>query len=78
MKIDYVEEEVVVHPEGGMQLATGSIRTDPSRRFIGNLPGMAALAGDTIDEVLRCMERFAKDYYGDDVIVEIVHRTVRV
>lgn len=65
-------EEVIVHPIGGMQLSTGVIRLDGSHHYVGNLPGMALSEGETMEEVLRSMDRFAKSYYGDDVIVEIV------
>ncbi len=67
------EEEVVVHPVDGMQLSCGYIRKSAPRHYVGNLPGMATLEGDSFDEVLRSMDRLAKAYYGDDVVVETVH-----
>lgn len=69
-----IEEEVSVHPVGGMQLSVGYIRMDASRRFIGNLPGMTSLIGDSMEDVLRLMDGKAKAFYGDDVVVEIVPR----
>lgn len=68
-----MEEEVVVHPIDGMQLSEGTIRQDESFHFRGNLPGIEPEAGDTIDEVLERLDRGAKAYYGNDVVVEIVH-----
>lgn len=66
-----VEREVSVHPVGGMQLSEGSIRTNGTKRFIGNLPGLSPSVGDTIEDVLERLEKKAKLYYGEDVIVEI-------
>ena len=66
-----IEEDVVVHPVDGMQLSEGYIRQDRPHHFEGCLPGMEPDAGDTVDEVLSCMEKKAKAYYGDDVVVEI-------
>jgi len=71
MKNDCIELEVIVHPAGGMQLSSGYIRRDDSRHFVGCLPGTTLMAGDSVDEVLKRLEREAKDYYGDDVIVEL-------
>ena len=65
------EREVSVHPVGGMQLSEGSIRTNGTKRFVGNLPGLSPSVGETIEDVLERLERKAKVYYGDDVVVEI-------
>jgi hypothetical protein len=65
------EREVSVHPVGGMQLSEGCIRTNGTKRFVGNLPGLSPSVGDTIEDVLERLERKAKVYYGDDVVVEI-------
>ena len=73
MKTYIIEEDVVVHPVGGMQLSEGFIREDKPHHFEGSLPGMEPDAGDTMDEVLSQMEAKAKAYYGDDVVVEIIH-----
>jgi hypothetical protein len=54
-----------------MQLCEGYIRTNGARRFVGNLPGLLPSVGNTIEDVLERMEKQAKVYYGDDVIVEI-------
>jgi hypothetical protein len=70
-----IEEEVIVHPLDGMQLSEGYIREDATVHFKGCLPGMEPSAGDTIDEVLMCLEAKAKAYYGEDVVVEIASRT---
>ena len=67
----YDIEEVVVHPVDGMQLSEGYIHKDGFRHFLGGLPGMEPSAGDTLDEVLKRIEKKAKAYYGDDVVVEI-------
>lgn len=74
MKNGCREEEVIVHPVGGMQLAEGVIRETGAKRFVGNLPGIAPVIGDTIDEVLMRLDRKAKTYYGDDVVVELASR----
>lgn len=71
MKHDCLEKEVIVHPVDGMQLSAGCIRVDASRHFYGYLPGIEPAAGGSIEEVLRRLERKAKAYYGDDVVVEI-------
>lgn len=76
MKNDCIEEEVIVHPVDGMQLSEGYIRENGSRHFLGCLPGFKPEEGITIEEVLNRLERRAKAYYGDDVIVEITHRVV--
>lgn len=65
-------EEVIVHPVDGMQLTAGYISVDASQRYVGSLPGMASLNGDSIEDVLRQLELKAKAFYGDDVIVEVV------
>ncbi len=67
-----IEEEVIVHPVDGMQLSEGYIREDEATHFLGCLPGLEPSAGDTVDEVLDRLEKKAKAYYGDDVVVEIV------
>ena len=71
MRNSFTEREVSVHPVGGMQLSEGSIRTNGTKRFVGNLPGLSPSIGDTIEDVLERLERKAKVYYGDDVVVEI-------
>ncbi|MEE9368769.1 MAG: hypothetical protein V3V05_07880 [Pontiella sp.] len=68
-------EEVIVHPVDGMQLSEGYIREDEATHFMGCLPGMEPSAGDTVDEVLSRLEKKAKAYYGDDIVVEIVPST---
>lgn len=73
MKTNVIEEDVVVHPVDGMQLSEGTIREDRPHHFSGQFPGMEPDAGDTVVEVLSRMEQKAKAYYGDDVVVEIVH-----
>lgn len=70
-----IEEEVIVHPVDGMQLCEGYIREGETARFRGCLPGMEPEAGETIDEVLFRLNRKAKAYYGEDVVVEIAPRT---
>ena len=70
-------EEVVVRPVDGMQLSEGYIQKDGSHHFLGGLPGMELSAGDTLDEVLKRIEKKAKAYYGDDVIVEIAPHLAR-
>ena len=67
-----IVEEVIVHPVDGMQLAEGYICVDASLRYVGNLPGMSCLSGDTLEDVLDLLERKAKAFYGDDVVVEVV------
>jgi hypothetical protein len=70
MKITYTEEEVIVHPVDGMQLSEGYIRKN-TEGFIGCLPGLVPLRGSSLEEVRLGLEEEAKDYYGDDVVVEI-------
>jgi hypothetical protein len=65
------EREVTVHPVGGMQLSEGYIRTNGAKRVVGNLPGLSPSIGDTVEDVLERLEKKAKVYYGDDVVVEI-------
>lgn len=72
MKKNGTEEEVIVHPVGGMQLSEGYIREDKAVHFLGSLPGIEPSVGDTIDIVLGRLEKKARAYYGDDVVVEIV------
>lgn len=72
MKANEIEEEIVVHPIDGMQLSEGYIRQDEDRHVFGWLPGLGSQDGDSIDDVLACLEKKAKAYYGDDVIVEVV------
>jgi len=67
-----IDEEIIVHPVGGMQLSEGRISEDESARFHGCLPGIEVSEGDSVEEVLRILEIRAKAYYGEDVIVELV------
>ena len=67
-----IEVEIVVHPEQGMQLSEGCITEDGSTAFMGRLPGLAPRRGRTREEVRAVLERDAREFYGDDVIVEIV------
>ncbi len=71
------EQEISVHPVGGMQLSEGYIRKD-KKGFSGNLPGLAPLKGECLEEVLRGLEQEAKKYYGDDVVVEVMPDGVAV
>jgi hypothetical protein len=71
MMNDYIEEEITVHPLHGMQLSEGYIRKDNSKGFLGCLPGLVPYAGKTMEEVRLRLEQEAKEYYGDDVVVEI-------
>ena len=75
---DYIEVEIVVHPIHGMQLSEGYIRTDTAKGFLGCLPGLLPSVGKTKEEVLGRLEQEAKEYYGDDVVVEIAPRAVAV
>ena len=72
MMNDYIEDEIIVRPIHGMQLSEGYIRKDNSKGYLGCLPGLVPYAGNTKEEVRLRMEQEAKDYYGDDVVVEIV------
>jgi hypothetical protein len=72
---DYIDEEVIVHPIHGMQLSEGYIRKD-GKRFLGSLPGLDLAEGRTGEEVREKLEREAKAYYGDDVVVDIAPRAV--
>ncbi len=78
MMNDYIEEEIVVRPIRGMQLSVGYIRKDNSKGFLGCLPGLMPLAGKTLEEVRLRLESEAKEYYGDDVVVEIAPRALAV
>ena len=78
MMNDYIEEEIIVHPIHGMQLSEGYIRKDNSKGFLGCLPGLMPLAGKTMEEVRLRLEREAKEYYGDDVVVEIAPRALAI
>ncbi len=68
---DYTIEEIIVHPIHGMQLSEGYICRENSKGFLGCLPGLLPFLGRTKEEVRARLEEEAKDYYGDDVIVEI-------
>ena len=72
---DYIEEEVIVHPIHGMQLSEGYIRKD-GNGFLGSLPGLAPSLGKTAEEVREKLERTAKAYYGDDVVVDIARKAL--
>lgn len=76
MMNDYIEEEIVVHPIHGMQLSEGYIRKDNSKGFLGCLPGLVPYVGKTMEEVRLRLEKEAKDYYGDDVVVEIAPHAI--
>ncbi len=78
MMNDYIEEEIIVHPIHGMQLSEGYIRKDNSKGFLGCLPGLMPLAGKTMEEVRLRLEHEAKEYYGDDVVVEIAPRALAI
>jgi len=78
MMNDYIEEEIIVHPIHGMQLSEGYIRKDNSKGFLGCLPGLAPFAGKTKEEVRARMEQEAKEYYGEDVIVEIAPHAMAI
>ena len=67
-----IEVEIVVHPTHGMQLSRGCIAEDGPIGFLGRLPGLAPRRGRTREEVRAVLERDAREFYGDDVIVEIV------
>lgn len=75
---NYIEEEIIVRPIHGMQLSEGYIRKDTTKGFLGCLPGLIPSAGKTQEEVLKRLEQEAKEYYGDDVVVEIVPHAVAV
>jgi len=72
MNDDVIVEGVIVHPVNGMQLCEGFICMDASRHYVGSLTGMTSLSGDSVEDVLSLLERKAKAYYGDDVVVEII------
>jgi hypothetical protein len=73
---DYIEEEIIVHPIHGMQLSEGYIRKDNAKGYLGSLPGLAPARGQTKEEVRARLEQQAKDYYGDDVVVEVAPRAL--
>ncbi len=75
---DYIDEEIIVHPIHGMQLSEGYIRKDIAKGFLGCLPGLVPSVGKTREEVLMRLEQEAKEYYGDDVVVEIAPHAVAV
>lgn len=75
---NYTDEEIIVHPIHGMQLSAGYIRKDNSKGFRGCLPGLVPSVGKTKEEVRVRLEEEAKEYYGDDVIVEIAPCAVAV
>jgi len=72
MKSNYIEVEIVVHPIHGMQLSEGYICEDGPAGFLGYLPGLMPLKGRTREEVRAALEQEAQNYYGDDVVVDIV------
>jgi len=68
-----IVEEIIFRPVDGMQLCDGVIRMESSQRFVGCLPFMSSVIADTVDEVLRLLEKEAKSFFGDDVEVETMH-----
>jgi hypothetical protein len=72
MKDSCIEVEVVVRPIHGMQLSEGYINEDGPLGFLGHLPGLAPFKGRTREEVRAALEQEAREYYGTDVVVEIV------
>lgn len=73
MKNDYKEEEVIVHPVDGMQIAEGYIREDRTHHFFGIIPGLRPVVGNAFMDVLKRLDMEAKEYFGDDVVVEMAH-----
>lgn len=67
----YTEYEIIVRPTDGMQLSVGSIRWDEFKAS-GILPALPSCFGETVEEVRVHLEQEAKDFYGDDVFVEII------
>jgi len=69
---DYVEYEIIACSTGGMQLSEGYIRVN-DLRVSGCLPALVRCTGATAEEVRQHLDQEAKDYYGYDVSVEIIH-----
>ena len=69
---DYVEHEVIVCSADGMQLSEGYIRVN-DLRVSGCLPALVRCAGATAEGVRQHLDQEAKDYYGYDVVVKIIH-----
>ena len=76
MMNDYIEDEITVHPIHGMQLSEGYIRKANSHGFLGCLPGLVPYEGKTKEEVRLRLEQEAKEYYGEDVVVEIAPKAL--
>jgi len=76
MRAFRLEREIIVRPINGMQLSEGYIWEDEPQHYSGRLPGIEPSVGDTVDEVLKQLDRKVKAYYGDDVIVELCTRVV--
>ena len=72
MKYEYVEDKIIIRAIGGMQISEGYIRRDTSKGFLGCFPGRVPYVGKTLEEVLIHIEQEAKEYYGYDVMVEII------
>ncbi|HEY5652931.1 MAG TPA: hypothetical protein VIR63_00990 [Pontiella sp.] len=72
-----IDEEVIVHPiDGAMQLSEGYIHEDGKNHFEGWLPSLGLMEGDSLKEVLARLEKGAKEFFGDDVVVELVPHLV--
>jgi len=76
MEYVHTEEEIIVHPIQGMQLSEGFICAGKVKKYRGILPGLASYEGESMEEVRLHMEAEAKEYYGDDVVVDIASRTM--
>lgn len=66
-------EEVSVHPVDGMQLSEGYI-CESEQGYLGCVPGLPEREGGSIEDVRMGLEHEAKEYFGDDVVVELTLR----
>jgi len=69
--MDFIEHEIGVCAESGMQLSEGYIRTGKPQWY-GCLPSLFPCIGIRLEDVRTRLEQEVKDYYGYDVIVEII------
>jgi hypothetical protein len=72
MKHEYIENKIIIRAIQGMLISEGHIRKDNSKGFLSCFPGRVPYAANTLEELRIQVEEEAKEYYGDDVVAEII------
>ena len=68
---DSSKHEIIVRAGSGMQLSEGYIQPGLFH-CSGFLPALPPCPGHNLEDVRARLEQAAKDYYGDDVIIEFI------